>query len=116
MEVPVKYFMKWSRQLQFKTTSYNSVWLIYPVHFCAMQKITYVKHIEMEVGLVKEGEKAANPETYRQINVQFTNTCRRYIMRDIPRYTVVDVRRLMNIPAGADLFDNSVNQYNRFDV
>lgn len=51
---------------------------------------------------------------YPQNNLQLRDTYRRDTITDIRRYTVVEVKSLINIPTGAELFVKYRNQYNGF--
>lgn len=65
MEVPVKYFINWLLELQFKTASNNSVW-INPAPFCVIRKINDARYTKKAFSSLTNEKQEANPETYLQ--------------------------------------------------
>lgn len=60
-------------------------------------------------------EQPTEPQCFSQNNVKYMDTCRPDAMKYIRRYTVVNVRALSYIPAGAQLFVHYGRGYIGFD-
>lgn len=61
---------------------------------------------EKDVGHQGSDEQAKSPEKYRQNNKPFNDTCMCQNIKDIRRYTLVDVRVTSTIPVEVEMLVN----------